>query len=458
MAFVRRKRGQVLLVHNARSPGEAGVRQRELFRFSSAAELAAALIPAAWRKWTSTVAWKEQDVKFDWEPIREKLASELRQWNGAPSGARHRHGEKVDRLTKELTSELATLSLAGPTDAALVERMQPSLVALREALSRLLPTPRSTVHDFTQKETSMTTVAASHTDSIEELFDEGMEHWWAGERRRALPIFRRVLALDPQHADANNHLGIASLDARKLKPAERYFRAAVEGGARALERDGGRLPWGILENRPYLRGMGNLARARGAPRRWREALAVHVEQLRLNPDDNQGVRYLIGAEYLRIGDIGAAIDAYRSTSTDEPGCAFGLALATLSSRGSHADVGTALLSGFALNRYVAPMLLGESWERLDGFHGTNMAEPEWAQDVVEGQADLWHAVPRGAEVLRLWWRAPSVAAWRKQLDEIVVQLKDVRLSEQRSALASRSIALRSPGTVKALVRTVHALS
>jgi Flp pilus assembly protein TadD len=46
-------------------------------------------------------------------------------------------------------------------------------------------------------------------EAIEELFDQGMEHWWAGDRRRALPVFRKVLQRDVQHADAHNHLGIA---------------------------------------------------------------------------------------------------------------------------------------------------------------------------------------------------------------------------------------------------------
>lgn len=80
----------------------------------------------------------------------------------------------------------------------------------------------------------------------------------------------------------------------------------------------------------------------------------------------------------------------------------------------HWWAGEPLLTGFAANRYVAPMLLGEGWKRLDAFHGTNMAEPEWADDVVKAQADLWHAVPCGAELLRFWWCAASVVTWRRQ--------------------------------------------
>ena len=59
-----------------------------------------------------------------------------------------------------------------------------------------------------------------------------------GDRRRALAVFRRVLEIDPRHADAHNHLGIAALDTKKATVAERHFRAAVDGGTRVLERDG----------------------------------------------------------------------------------------------------------------------------------------------------------------------------------------------------------------------------
>jgi len=453
MPFIRRKRGQVLLVHNERVAGESRVQQRELFRFSSAAELEDALSSSAWPKWTRSVAWKERELAFDWDALKERLADELRKWNSAPSGGLHRRDGKIQRLATELTSELATLSVARAADAALVERMKPSLQALREALSRLLPSPRLQVTD----KKAMVRAQAVNRESIESLFDQGMEHWWADDRRRALPVFRRVLKHDPQHADAHNHLGIASLDAGKLKQAEEHFRAAAEAGGRSLEHDGKRVPWACLENRPYLRALGNLALTLAAQRRWRDALSLHEELLRLNPDDNQGVRFLIGLEYLRVGNARAALKNLLRTSEEEPGCTFGLALATLISKGPNADVGEALLAGFASNRYVAPMLLGEKWERLDGFHGTNMAEPEWAKDVVDRQADLWQDVPRGAEVLRFWWLAPPVAAWRRQLDQVTVGLKTAP-PDERSALVSQSIALRSAATTKALVRKVGALS
>lgn len=457
MSFVRRKRGQVLLVHNERVPGSTRVRQRELHRFSSPAELDQVLTTAEWSKWTRAMSWRERDIEFDWSSLRERLRAELVTWVAEPAGAKHRRNRKIERLASELVVELASLSLAKASDAALIASARPSLLALRDSVARLLVSERRSLSPKT-KESSMVPAITSSFESANEVFDEGMEYWWEDDRRSALRYFRRALRLDPRHADAHNHLGIASLDARKLKDAERHFRAAVDGGEQHVERDGARVQWAIIENRPYLRGLGNLALVLGEQGRWPEALAIHRRLLELDPNDNQGVRHLIGVEYLHVGDDERAIEAFEKCVGEEVGAAFGLALVRLRAFGPSADVGEPLLMGFAQNRYVAPMLLGEPWERLDAFHGTSMAEPEWADDVVEAQARFWQTVPRGAEVLRFWWAAPAVATWRRRLDELMVKLKTFPVSDARSALVAEGFGLRSEQTIRGLVRTVLAAS
>ena len=301
-----------------------------------------------------------------------------------------------------------------------------------------------------------TTTPTAH--AADDVFDKGMDHWWAGNRRDAVKLFRRALELDPQHADAHNHLGIVCLGARKLRGAEQHFRAAIDGGQRHLESEGGEVPWGLVENRPYLRALANLALVLCEQKKWPEALAIHKQMLRLNPNDNQGVRWLVGVECLRVGDNEGAVEAFEKVMTEEVGCAFGLALSKLRVGGPSAEIGEALLTGFAANRYVAPMLLGEHLERLDAFHGTNMAEPEWASDVITAQSDLWHAIPCGADVLRFWWAAPPVATWRRELDDIMLHLKDLPISDTRSALAQTWSNLRSDETVRALTRAVRLAS
>lgn len=453
MSFVRRKRGQVLLVHNERVPESTRVRQREIHRFTSPSEIEQVLAPAEWARWTKAISWRERDLEFDWPSVRERLREELASWTAEPAGATHRRNKKIERLASELVVELAALSPAKPADHALIERVRPSLLALRDSTARLIATERHAASPHA-KESTMIRTTTSPFESADHVFDEGMGLWWAGHRRQALSLFRRAVKLDPLHADAHNHLGIASLDARRLKDAEQHFRAAVDGGGRRVEPDGKLVPWLVQENRPYLRALGNLALSLAEQRKWPEALAIHQRMLEINPNDNQGVRYLIGVEHLQVGDNQGAIEAFEKCIGEEVGCAFGLALARLRAFGSSADVGVPLLKGFAANRYVAPLLLGERWERLDAFHHTSMAEPEWAADVVKAQANLWHAVPRGAEVLRFWWGAPVVATWRRRLDDNMVKLKALPISDERDAVVSDGAALRSEETVRSLARSV----
>jgi tetratricopeptide (TPR) repeat protein len=458
MSFVRRKRGQVVLVHSQRVPGTARVQQRELHRFTAPSELADALSPAGWDRWTRSLGWREREIEFDWVAIRERLAAELDAWNAAPSGAKHRRDRRIERLAAELVVELAALSLAKVSDAAVVERLRPALVAIRDSITRLIPAEQAPSPNPHSKEKPMSSSNSATDPAADGVFDEGMEHWWAGDRRGAVRLFRRAIKLDPRHADAHNHLGIVSLEARKLKAAEEHFRAAIDGGERHLERDGAEVHWGFIENRPYLRGLANLALVLVQQKKWGEALAIHRQMLKLNPNDNQGVRWLVGVECLRVGDDEGAVAAFEKVMTEEVGCAFGLALAKLRVGGLSAEVGEALLTGFAANRYVAPMLLGERWERLDAFHGSNMAEPEWADDVISAQADLWQAIPRAADVLRFWWAASPVVAWRQKLDDAMVRLKDLPPSDERSALVGTWSSLRSSETVRALSLTVRSAS
>ena len=285
MSFVRRKRGQVLLVHNERDPASARVKQRELHRFASSAELEAVLAPAGWAQWTRALAWRENELEFDWPAIRERLSEELKAWNEAPNGAKHRRNQKIERLASELVAELAPLSVAKASDAVVVARIRPSLMALRDSINRLVPSETKPANEPPAKETPVIQTTPAASRAADEAFDEGMEHWWSGNRRAAVKLLRRALEIDPQHADAHNQLGIVSLEARKLKAAEQHFRSAIDGGQRHLERDGSKVRWGFIENRPYLRGLSNLALVLLEQKKWAEALAIHRQMLQLNPDD-----------------------------------------------------------------------------------------------------------------------------------------------------------------------------
>ncbi|MDY7105132.1 MAG: tetratricopeptide repeat protein [Actinomycetota bacterium] len=106
----------------------------------------------------------------------------------------------------------------------------------------------------------------------------------AGFGNEARELLEAVIAEDPRCVDAWVHLGvIASVD-RGPKAALEYYETAVALGEAALpEGFGGVLPWGMIDNRPFLRGLGGLARCAWRQRRWDEAEAMFTALVWLDP-------------------------------------------------------------------------------------------------------------------------------------------------------------------------------
>lgn len=65
---------------------------------------------------------------------------------------------------------------------------------------------------------------------------------------------------------------------------------------------GGRIEWAHLDNRPYLRAMHVALLSYMRLRRHKDAVTLIELMLARNPNDNQGVRYLLGSEALRAND------------------------------------------------------------------------------------------------------------------------------------------------------------
>lgn len=282
----------------------------------------------------------------------------------------------------------------------------------------------------------------------EDLFDEGMEEWWAGRRPQACGAFRRVLTLDPEHADAHNHLGVVCLEEGRLEAAEAHFEAAIKGGARKLRKDGEEVRWGDFENRPYLRGIANLALVRRRQGRYADAIELHQRLLRLDPDDGIRASFFLGEEWHRLGDLDRSIAAYLR-DVPGPDQLFGLALA-LFARGDREAAALKLLAGIATNPHVAAMLLEEVWE--EPHEGSlPQSEPDWASAYLEDAGDLWATTSGALDFLRFWWSAGPVRLWRTQLDEARTARSRARARTERDRAAETAARLTSEGYLRELI-------
>lgn len=83
---------------------------------------------------------------------------------------------------------------------------------------------------------------------------------------------------------------------RSPEEAIRHYEVGVRIGELSLgEGFGAVLPWGHIDNRPFLRCMHGYGLCLWRLGRYDEAGRVFEKMLWLNPSDNQGVRFLVEA-------------------------------------------------------------------------------------------------------------------------------------------------------------------
>lgn len=93
--------------------------------------------------------------------------------------------------------------------------------------------------------------------------------------------------------DAHSHLGNFVFDHWPQK-AIRHYEVGVRVGELSLGDDfTGVLPWGLIDNRPFLRCMHGYGLCLCRLGRFDAAEQIFEKMLWLNPSDNQGVRFLI---------------------------------------------------------------------------------------------------------------------------------------------------------------------
>ncbi|UCF90575.1 MAG: cytoplasmic protein [Desulfobacterales bacterium] len=115
----------------------------------------------------------------------------------------------------------------------------------------------------------------------------------AGERAEALKILMELCQADLRCLDAHSHLG-HFVFVHSPQHAIRHYEVGLGIGELSLGDDfTGVLPWGLIDNRPFLRCMHGYGLCLWRLGRFDEAEQIFQKMLWLNPSDNQGVRFLI---------------------------------------------------------------------------------------------------------------------------------------------------------------------
>jgi tetratricopeptide (TPR) repeat protein len=122
---------------------------------------------------------------------------------------------------------------------------------------------------------------------------EAADFMGAGDYDGALQTLMNLCQIDLRCLDAHAHLGNFIFE-RIPEIAIRHYEVGLRIGELSLGPDfEGLLPWGHIDNRPFLRCMHGYGLCLWRLSRFEDAGKIFERMLWLNPTDNQGVRYLI---------------------------------------------------------------------------------------------------------------------------------------------------------------------
>lgn len=241
-------------------------------------------------------------------------------------------------------------------------------------------------------------IGAAHYASDEALFQaqDLMYEAYEAEGARRVALALEALAISSDCADA--YLLLAEETASNLEEARELLEQGVAAGERALgpepfEQDAGYF-WGLLETRPYMRARAGLAETLWALDRREDAVEHQRELLRLNPNDNQGLRYR-QAEWLLWLERYDELDELFAGYQDDAAAAFAYtkALAAFRREGDSAEAGRLLDEARELNPHVPAYLSGRKQlpNRLPDYVG--FGDDNEAVDYAAGATALWASVP-----------------------------------------------------------------
>jgi tetratricopeptide (TPR) repeat protein len=280
-------------------------------------------------------------------------------------------------------------------------------------------------------------------DGLLAEFDGLLDAHESGELNdtRYLGALNRLLVEAPDFVDVHAH--IASHWHRQGKP-KKALDAALLGlsvsNRHIPEGFNGRIEWGHLDNRPYLRAMHIALLSYMRLRRHKDAVTIIELMLARNPADNQGGRFLLGSEALRAGDFDHARAVFEAEATGYPPYFYELALCHML-RDDWVSAATALRRGFAANPYIAELLGGNaSPAPLAIWHGTSMAEPEIAVDYIRMYGMYWHNQPDSFAFTRWLFNHPKVLAERAE----IMECKEAVLWERDTAIRKKFIERELP--------------
>ena len=245
--------------------------------------------------------------------------------------------------------------------------------------------------------------ARANPTPVEQAQDLIYDAWETGNRRNRVKLAREALAISQDCADA--YVILAEDSARSPEKAMEYYLEGVKAGERALGTEKfedliGHF-WGVTETRPYMRARAGLAYLLWETGRRHEAIDHYREMLRLNPSDNQGVRYHLLLCLITEGMYDKAEQLLRSYDEASAIWLYTHALLMYRRYGPSRKTTKQLIEAMEYNPHVPDYLLGR--QRL----------PKGLPDYI-GFGDDSEAIVYVSESAHLWRQQEGALEWLRE--------------------------------------------
>jgi tetratricopeptide (TPR) repeat protein len=226
--------------------------------------------------------------------------------------------------------------------------------------------------------------------------------WEATTRQQRVALAKKALKLSSDCADA--YVLLAEEMAKSLDEAIDLYQKGMEAGERALgkrafKEDVGHF-WGLLETRPYMRARAGLAQSLWDAGEREQAVEHYWDMLRLNPNDNQGIRDVLMPCLIELGCDGKAEKLFKQYKEDSMAVwMYSRALLDFRKEGDSPVAGTSLKAALEENKHVRAYLLGRKKmpRHLPDYYG--FGDENEAVTYVFGNKSAWEATPGALEWL-----------------------------------------------------------
>ena len=329
--------------------------------------------------------------------------------------AKKRQAKKKDRKKDESNAEKENGSTFDPRAAEV------TLFRLDQLLKQQEFESTEAVQSFLGR-LDWNAVFASEPDSMTALerAQDRMYDAWSASGSQRVDLAREALEISPDCSDA--YVLLAEESAASPEEALEFFRQGMLAGERTLaphyfEDSAGRF-WGIVATRPYMRAREGFALCLALLGRTDEAVPHFREMLRLNPQDNQGIRFRLLQVLVadnRDDDAAALLDQYPDNRTAD--WAYARALLMYRRYGDSPIANATLNAAFEANPFVPLYVAG--MKKLPATPPLEVAPGEESE-----------AITYVADYIESWAESPGALRWFVKILHDAVENEDDEVEDQ----------------------------